>query len=123
MADRASVINDLIIYGGAAVAWLSGEAGRIAVAGGAGGLTRWLASERRRIRDGVLSVVGGVLVGPYLWPLVLAVIGHLPGVEPDSADAKAMAGFIAGMMGISGAKIAIAFVDARLRPHKDGDNG
>jgi len=100
--------------------WVTGEAGRTAVASGAGGLVRWLASERKRIGEGILSVSGGVLVGSYLWPLVLVGIGAIPGVDPTSPDSKAMAGFIAGMMGISGAKIVIAIVEARARQNGSG---
>lgn len=113
-------LNDVLVLGAGAVAWLSGEAGRIVVASGAGGLVRWLASERRRIRDGILSVVAGILVGSYLWPLVLAALGLLPGMSPESGDSQAMAGFIAGLMGISGAKIVIAVIEARGRQHTSG---
>ncbi|GGE24381.1 hypothetical protein SAMN05421774_10852 [Gemmobacter megaterium] len=114
------VLNDFLVLGAGAIAWLSGEAGRIVVASGAGGLVRWLASERKRIREGILSVFTGILVGSYLWPLVLAAIGLLPGVSPESGDSQAMAGFIAGMMGISGAKIVIAVIEARGRQHTSG---
>jgi hypothetical protein len=118
-------LTEILALAGTALAWLTGEAGRIVVASGAGGLTRWIASERKRIRDGILSVIGGVIVGSYLWPLVLVAIGSLPGVVADSGDTKAMAGFIAGMMGISGAKIVIAIVEARGRQNipGGGDDG
>lgn len=124
MPDKiVMLLNDVLVLGAGAMAWLTGEAGRIMVASGAGGLVRWLASERRRIRDGILSVIGGILVGSYLWPLVLTVIGQLPNVAPESGDAKAMAGFIAGMMGISGAKIVLALVESRIGAGNGGGNG
>ncbi|AXQ93214.1 hypothetical protein LV780_04945 [Cereibacter azotoformans] len=51
----------VLLSGSMIAAWIGGEAGRVAVAGGAGGLMRWLAAEQRRIRDGVLAERAGVV--------------------------------------------------------------
>lgn len=95
------------------VAWVSGEAGRIAVAGGAGGIARWLNTERKRVRDGVIAVIGGSLAATYLWPLVLAIIGFPLGGLDQNVNNVAMAAFVAGALGMSGVKIAVAMVEAR----------
>jgi hypothetical protein len=99
---------------GAAIAWLTGESGRILVASGLGGLVRWIADEKRRIRTGILSIIGGAIVGYYCWPLLL----HAPALWGGNAmektpEAIAMAGFLAGTMGVSGVKILVAVVEAR----------
>lgn len=102
-------------------AWLAGEGGRIAVAGGAGGLARWFSAERRKVRDGLIAVVGGSLAATYLWPLVLAIVGFPLGGLPENANNVAMAAFVAGALGMSGVKIATAMVEARA-DKKGGDS-
>lgn len=99
---------------GAAIAWFTGESGRILIASGLGGLVRWIADEKRRISTGVVSIIGGAIVGYYCWPLLL----HVPTLwssEPieKSPEAIAMAGFLAGTMGVSGVKILVAVIEAR----------
>lgn len=106
------ILEFISLYLGLAVAWIGGESGRVLVAGGAGGLTRWLSSERRRIRDGVLGVIVGVLTGQYLWPLGL----HLPklvgGTPFDEVPSNiAMSAFLVGTLGVSVVKVGTAFVE------------
>ena len=100
-------------------AWVTGEAGRIAVAGGAGALVRWLRTEKKRLRDGIIAVAGGSLTATYLWPLVLAIVGVPLGGLEQNANNVAMAAFVAGALGMSGVKIAVAMVEARA--NKKGD--
>ena len=98
-----------------AAAWLAGETGKIVVSGGAGGLVRWFAAEKRRLRDGMIAAIGGAVVAYFLWPLTLGLLRWVTGqpfIEPHHA---AMAGFITGAFGMSGFKIAIAAVEARAR--------
>lgn len=113
-SNSPGLLEHIIVFAGLAVTWITGESGRVAVAAGLGGLTRWLVTEKRRIRDGVVAVIGGFLVGQYLWPLVL----HFPalfGLEaiPEKPNSIAMAAFIAGTMGVSGIKILTAIIEAR----------
>ena len=63
--------DQLIAIFGAMALWLGGETGRVLIASGAGGLVRWFAMEKRRIRTGIMSIIGGAICGFYLWPLVL----------------------------------------------------
>ncbi|WP_143033500.1 hypothetical protein [Roseicitreum antarcticum] len=114
------ILEQIMLWAGLVLAWASGEAGRIFVAGGAGSLTRWLFSERRRIRDGAVQVITGSLLAHYMWPWTLAVMTvALPslGGEPDS---KVMAGFVSGLVGISAAKIALAMIEARAGGRDNG---
>lgn len=109
-----SGLGAIIISMSAALTWLGGETGKIIIAGGLGGLTRWLASERRRLRDGVLAAAGGCVTGLYLWPLGL----HLPvliGAEafPETPSNIALAAFLVGTMGTSAVKIITAYLEAR----------
>lgn len=95
-------------------AWIAGEGGRIAVAGGAGGLSRWLSSERRRLLDGLFAVGGGLVSGTYLWPLVLKIIGLPFGGLSEAPNNVAMAAFVAGALGMSFVKIITAMVEAKV---------
>ncbi len=94
-------------------AWLTGETGRIMIAGGAGGALRWLSSERRNMRDGLIAVIGGSVVAYYFWPLVLGLLVKYVGIDPATSGAEAMAGCLAGIFGVSGIRIGVAIVEAR----------
>jgi len=96
------------------VAWVAGEGGRAVVAGGAGGFARWMNSEPRRIRDGVIAVAGGAMAANYLWPLILVVIGFPLGGLDETPNNIAMSAFIAGALGMSFVKIITAMVEARV---------
>lgn len=115
MTDPISFFDLLTVYGGVAVAWVSGEGGRAAVVGGFGGLLRWANSERRRIRDGVVAVITGAAFGQYMWPVVLHVpllIGRDPvAVIPETAAAAA---FLAGTIGMSMVKIGLAWLETKF---------
>ena len=125
MNDKApGLIEHLILFFGLAATWLTGEGGKVAVAAGLGGLTRWLATEKRRLRDGVIAVIGGFLVGQYMWPLIL----HAPALFggsaiPETPDSIAMAAFVAGTMGMSGVKILTAIIEARSNNIINGGGG
>ena len=97
----------------AAVVWMGGETGRILVAGGAGGLARWVQSERRVIRDGVLAVMGGALAARYMWPAPLHLLGSITGPLERSPENTAMAAFLAGALGMSFVKVLTAMIEAR----------
>ena len=116
--------DHIIALFSAAAVWFGGESGRVLIASGAGGLVRWFADERRRIRTGIAAIAGGAIVGYYCWPIVL----HIPAVWSGSPmektpEAIAMAGFLAGTMGVSGVKIFVALVEARVarKPGDDAD--
>lgn len=124
MEDKAPGFTDsLILWGSIILAWASGEAGRIFVAGGAGGLTRWLISEKRTLRNGGLQVTSGAVAAHYLWPWVHALMTLFFGSMGDTPDAKVTAGYVAGLVGISGAKIIIAVFEARARKLAEPGNG
>lgn len=104
------LVESLLLYAGIAAAWVCGESGRVLIASGAGGLARWIGSERKRIRDGVVAVIGGAISGTYLWPMVLWALRmeHTP-------DSIAMAAFVAGTIGMSLTKVAGALVETKIR--------
>jgi hypothetical protein len=88
-----------------------GETGRAMVAGAAGGLLRWLGQERRRLRDGVLAVASGSIAALYLAPVVIAVLAAM-GLDIGTGPAtERSAGFLAGLAGMSVAKVLIAAVE------------
>lgn len=104
----------LLVSASAALAWLGGEAGKIMVAGAAGGLVRWLASEKRRLRDGVLAAIGGGVTSSYMWPLGL----HLPRLVrleafPKTPSNIALSAFLIGSLGTSAVKIITTYIEKR----------
>ncbi len=103
-----------VFLAGALLAWAGGEGGRVLVAGGMGGLTRWIASDARALRDGAVAVAGGVVAGQYLWPFVLWALRM-----DASPDTIAMAAFAAGTMGMSGIRILAAVFEARAKRLQD----
>ena len=117
----ASFLDHLVAWIGAATVWFGGESGRVLIASGLGGMVRWFADEKKRIRTGIVAIFGGAIVGFYCWPLVL----HIPAVWSGSPmertpEAIAMAGFLAGTMGVSGVKIFVALVESRASRRNDG---
>lgn len=116
--------NSLVVWATLSGAWLTGETGRVVIASGLGGLARWIASERRRIRDGIIAIIGGVITGQYLWPLGL----HIPrivGAEafPETDSNIAMSAFVVGTMGVSAVKIITAVIERQAAKFtgSDGD--
>jgi hypothetical protein len=113
----------LLISGAAALAWLGGETGKVMVAGGLGALTRWLASERRRLRDGLLAAVAGGITGLYLWPLGLLLPRLVGGAAlPETPHNIALSAFVLGAMGTSSVKIITAYLEARADRLTRGNN-
>lgn len=124
MEDKApGFTENLILWGSIVLAWVSGEAGRIFVAGGAGGMTRWLISEKRTLGNGAIQVTSGALAAHYLWPWTHNLMTLIFGGMGETADAKVTAGYVSGLVGISAAKIIIAVVEARAKKLGETDNG
>ena len=118
--NTISLWDHIVALLGAAAVWFGGESGRVLIASGLGGLVRWFADERRRIRTGIAAIAGGAIVGYYCWPIVL----HIPAIWSGSPmektpEAIAMAGFLAGTMGVSGVKIFVALVESRALYRKE----
>ncbi|MBN2760867.1 MAG: hypothetical protein JXQ79_10230 [Rhodobacteraceae bacterium] len=113
-----NILDMFMVFGGAAMLWIAGEAGRIAIAGGAGALVRWWASEQRNLRNGIVQALTGAIVATYMWPLVFGILHFfLPSLEKDTETIVA-SGFVAGMMGMSVAKIALALIENFTHQHR-----
>lgn len=120
--NEMGVTDHIITFIGAAFAWLAGESGRVLIASGLGGLVRWIGDEKRRIRTGMLSWIGGAITGFYLWPLALKLPGIVgAGAFERNPENVAMAGFIAGAIGVSAVKIIVAVVESRARKFQGAD--
>lgn len=115
-------IDTLLLWLGGAILWVGGESGRTFVAGGAGGLMRWLFDERRRLRDGVIAVGSGAICAHYLGAVVLAIIEVPMPRLIERGDANMTAGFLAGLVGMSLAKILTAVVEERARRMRGDDD-
>lgn len=115
MQEGGGFLDTVALWGGLALTWAAGESGRVVVASGLGGLMRWLTSERRRIRDGVIAVIGGVVAGTYFWPAVLAALSL-----ERTPDNIALSAFVAGTIGMSVVKIITAVAEARIKSWSGG---
>lgn len=114
MPDKnPDVWESFLLFLSMVFAWIGGEAGRVMIAGGAGGFMRWVADEKRKIRDGVFAVCGGAVSGYFLWPLTLAGLNKFTSGALTGPDAQAMAGCLTGVLGMSGVKILVAVFEAR----------
>lgn len=109
----------------AVMTWIAGETGRAMLAGAAGGLVRWVGQERKRLRDGVLAVASGSLAALYLAPVVVGVLRVLSIELGEGADADRAAGFLAGLAGMSIAKVVITAVEtwAKRQSRQGGGDG
>lgn len=105
----------------AAATWLAGETGSRMVAGAAGGLMRWGGQAQRRLLDGVLAVLSGSVAALYLAPVVVAVMRVMQVDIGDDAAGQRTAGFIAGLMGMSLAKVVIAMIETWAAQRQGGD--
>lgn len=116
-----SIWDAILLYLAMVGAWVVGEGGKAALAGAAGGLVRWLMAERRRIRDGAISVASGAMMAHFGAPLMLALLEKsLGGMRGDVANTAA---FCAGIVGMSLAKLVIAYVEAHSRKVGGEGNG
>ncbi len=111
----------VMLWGALAITWMAGETGRVFVASGAGGLLRWMTQEKRKLRDGIIAVIGGSIAGHFLWPFVLALMGLVTGGIPETPNSIAMAAFVAGTSGMSLVKIVTAFIEKRAQLLGNGD--
>lgn len=113
-----TVFEAVLLHGAMIGAWVLGEGGKAAMAGAAGGVVRWLSSERRKVSEGVIAVVTGAMMAHYGTPLMLALIegwtGELKG------EAMPAAAFFAGLVGMSLGKLVIAFMDNHARKVRGG---
>lgn len=109
------------LFGGVALIWLGGETGRAAVAGGLGGISRWWMTDRRRLRDGIGSAAVGAIMAPYLGPAVLAIFEAGFGDMGEGPRVEGFSYFAAGLLGMSLAKIIIAYIESKARQMGGGD--
>lgn len=112
--EEANWYDGIVALLGAAFFWLTGESGRVVIASGLGGLVRWFAMEKRRIRTGIISIIGGAICGNYLWPVAMLAPNWIGmGAVERTPENIAMAGFLVGTLGVSLVKIFTAIVEAR----------
>ena len=102
--------------------WLTGEIGRTMIAGGAGGFYRWFMSEKRKLRDGAVSVIAGMISAVYFSPIVLAGIEKMIGDLGDSVGVQNTSAFCAGLVGMSVSKIVIAGLENQADKMTGGSN-
>ncbi|MER5172675.1 hypothetical protein [Thioclava kandeliae] len=114
-----SLWDSIALYLSLIITWGTGAAGQIYVSGGVGGAVRWImeikgkspVSFLRILFDGVTAVITGAIFARYLGPVIAKWLAGV-GMWPDAGDATT-AGFLAGVGGMSVAKVVIAMIDAQ----------
>lgn len=118
MQDQApppGVIEYLLLALGGLGTWLTGETGRILIAGGLGGLTRWFFEARLRLLDGIVFVGSGMIGAVYVGPAALYLASHFYPMVSAMPSAQSTFGYLAGLFGMSVGKIVFAVLAARGR--------
>lgn len=111
-----------ILWGTVFTAWAFGEGGKVLIAGAAGGIVRWIMEEKRRIRDGALAIMSGIVFAQYLTPVGIALMTTWFGsLGENTDDIKFSAAFAVGIGGMSVAKLVTAMFDAHARKLRKGD--
>jgi hypothetical protein len=107
------VIEYLWLGLGALGAWLTGESGRIMIAGGLGGLVRWFFEARLRLLDAVVFVSSGMIAAVYLAPAALYMASHFYPMIANMPSAQFTFGHLVGLFGMAVGKIVFAVLTAR----------
>lgn len=100
--------------------WLASEPGRLALAGAAGGLVRWL-TLRESLRDGAISLLVGCICALYIGPLAMPILDPIVSAIAPGDDARGFSSFIVGLGGISIAGLLLDIITAR-RKSLEGDD-
>lgn len=97
------------------IAFIFGDKGQVAIAGGLGGLVRWL-TLRTHWLDGLISIIVGAICALYLGPLAEPAISAMVGTfVPDPTSRASFSGFIIGLGGISVAGLVMDLWQKRRR--------
>lgn len=120
MPPPPSFFDSVVLWIGLIGAWIAGEGLKAPLAGAAGGLVRWLMSERRRLREGIVSVFTGGLMAEFATPMTLALIEKWVGEM--KGDAAYGAAFFTGVVGMSMGKLFLAYVEGQHRKVKGGSD-
>ena len=88
--------------------------GKSALAGGLGGLVRWI-TLRNDWREGLGAIAVGIICSLYLAPLVQPILDPILSKVAPGGDAASFSGFIMGMGGISVSGFILAYIRTRLQ--------
>lgn len=111
-------MKNLISQAGDLADWIATEPGKVALAGAAGGLVRWI-TLRERPRDVIPAVLVGALCAIYLGPLAEPLLDPIVGAISAHDDADRFAGFVVGLLGIGLTGMLIDLLRAYQR-QRDG---
>lgn len=103
MTDRETIIN-----------WVATEPGKAIIAGGLGGVVRWL-TLRPTVKEGVITIVVGGICALYLGPIALPIVEGTLGKVVPGGDMAGLTSFLVGMGGISLAGMVLDVFDRRRR--------
>lgn len=99
--------------------WLLSDRVQAFIAGGLGGLVRWLAL-REKLQDGLISIVIGAICALYLGPFAIPALAPITGrLLVDPAAQAGLSGFLIGTGGTAVVGFVIDLWRARRRLRDD----
>lgn len=98
--------------------WIQSDGGRIAVAGAAGGVVRWL-TLRQNWKEGAIAMIVGAICAKYLGPLVVPILEPALGRFDPGGDNIGLLSFLVGLGGISISGLLIDIFRARQKQTKE----
>lgn len=106
--------------------WLTHSRAELLVAGGLGGLIRWI-TLRESLANGLLSIASGAIFASYLAPFARPALAWLftwldlpDGMTPSDGSEFGLAGFIMGIAGLSVSGFVLDVLKARRQRLRDG---
>lgn len=95
-------------------AWFATDPGKAVIAGGLGGVVRWL-TLRHSLAEGVVTMVVGGICAMYLGPLTTPILEPTIGKIAPVGDAAGLGAFIVGMAGVSLSGLVMDIFERRRR--------
>jgi hypothetical protein len=113
MMTKTSFVDSIL-------AWLSTDPGKAVIAGGLGGVVRWL-TLRHSLAEGIVTIVIGGICAMFLGPLTTPILEPTIGKIAPVGNAAGLGAFIVGMAGVSLSGLIMDIFERKRRGANDVD--